>query len=51
VEKVPYMLVLGKNEVSTRQLSVRSRKAGDLGVMERSAFLSRIQTEISDRSL
>ena len=51
VEKVPYMLVLGKNEVSTRQLSVRSRKAGDLGVMDRPAFLSRIESEIQERSL
>ena len=51
VEKVPYMLVLGKNEVSTRQLSVRSRKAGDLGVMDRPVFLSRIESEIQERSL
>ncbi|HEY8967243.1 MAG TPA: threonine--tRNA ligase, partial [Candidatus Methylacidiphilales bacterium] len=51
VEKTPYMIVLGKNEVANRQLSVRSRKHGDLGVIDRSAFFSRIESEISERAL
>ncbi len=51
VEKTPYMVVLGKNEVANRQLSVRSRKHGDLGVIDRAAFFSRIESEISERAL
>jgi threonyl-tRNA synthetase len=51
VEKTPYMVVLGKNEVSNGQLSVRSRKSGDLGLMDRATFLSRIDTEIRARAL
>ncbi|SDU30101.1 threonyl-tRNA synthetase [Verrucomicrobium sp. GAS474] len=51
VEKTPYMVVLGKNEVANRQLSVRSRKHGDLGVIDRSAFFTRIESEISERAL
>ena len=59
VEKTPYMVVLGKNEVSNGQLSVRSRRrsdargdsGGDLGLMDRSTFLARIESEIRDRTL
>jgi threonyl-tRNA synthetase len=51
VEKTPYMVVLGKNEVANRQLSVRSRKHGDLGVIDRAAFHTRIESEISERAL
>jgi len=55
VEKTPYMVVLGKNEVSNGQLSVRSRKrgdvGGDLGLMDRATFLARIESEIRERSI
>ncbi|MDE1171365.1 MAG: threonine--tRNA ligase [Verrucomicrobium sp.] len=51
VEKVSNMVVLGKNEVSSGQLSVRSRKDGDLGLMDRSAFISRLEAEVRSRSL
>jgi threonyl-tRNA synthetase len=51
VEKVPYMLVLGKNEVAAQSVSVRSHRDGDLGVMERQTFTDRLTQEVSSRSL
>jgi threonyl-tRNA synthetase len=51
VEKVPYMLVVGGKEAESRQVSVRSRKAGDEGVHPLENFVERIKTEISERVL
>ena len=51
VEKVPYMLVVGGKEAESRQVSVRSRKAGDEGVHPLQTFVERIKTEISERVL
>ena len=51
VEKVPYMLVVGGKEAESRQVSVRSRKAGDEGVHRLQTFVERIKTEISERVL
>jgi threonyl-tRNA synthetase len=51
VEKVPYMLVVGGKESESRQVSVRSRKAGDEGALPLNEFVERIKTEISERVL
>ena len=51
VEKVPYMIVLGGKEAESRQVSVRSRKAGDEGLHAIDSFVARIKTEISERVL
>ena len=51
VDKVPYMLVVGGKEAESRQVSVRSRKAGDEGVHPLDNFVERIKTEISERVL
>ena len=51
VEKVPYMVVLGGKEAESRQVSVRSRKAGDEGLHAIDSFVERIKTEISERVL
>jgi threonyl-tRNA synthetase len=51
VEKVPYMLVVGGKEAESRQVSVRSRKAGDEGVLPLDHFVERIKKEISERVL
>lgn len=51
VEKVPYMLVVGGKEAKSRQVSVRSRKAGDEGVLPIETLVERIKTEISERVL
>lgn len=49
-EKIPYLLVLGDKEADQKQVSVESRDAGALGVMDLTAFTARIQKEITDRA-
>ena len=51
VEKVPYMLVVGGKEAESRQVSIRSRKAGDEGSLPLENFVERIKIEISERVL
>jgi threonyl-tRNA synthetase len=51
VAKVPYMLVVGGQEAESRQVSVRSRKAGDEGLLPLENFVERIKKEISERVL
>jgi len=51
VGKVPYMLVVGGKEAESRQVSVRSRKAGDEGLLPLDHFVERIKKEISERAL
>ncbi|USG64311.1 threonine--tRNA ligase [Brevibacillus ruminantium] len=48
VQKVPYMLVIGENEVAEGTLSVRKRGVGDEGAMTVDAFLDKINKEISE---
>ena len=45
LQKIPYMLVLGKREVEQGTVSVRSRVAGDLGVMPLAAFIAKMEAE------
>ena len=49
LEKIPYMLVVGDNEVDTNTVSVRSRKAGDLGQSSLEDFIEKILEEINKR--
>lgn len=51
VAKVPYMIVVGAKESESRQVSVRSRKAGDEGSLPLENFVERIKQEISERVL
>ncbi len=51
MQKVPYMLVVGAKEAESRQVSVRSRKSGDEGVLPADSFVERIKKEISERTL
>jgi len=47
--KVPYMLVIGEKEMSESQLSIRRQGKGDLGMMDKTAFISQIHQEIVER--
>ncbi|HAA88025.1 MAG TPA: threonine--tRNA ligase [Verrucomicrobiales bacterium] len=51
LEKVPYMLIIGANEVETNTISVRHRKRGDLGALCPEEFIPQFTEEISSRSL
>jgi len=45
VDRVPYILVVGKKEVAASTISVRSRDAGDLGPMTVDSFLEATKTD------
>jgi len=45
VQKIPYMLIVGKRDVEARVVSVRKRGEGDLGAMTLEAFLNRLVEE------
>jgi threonyl-tRNA synthetase len=46
LDKVPYMLVIGKNEQDSNTVSVRGREEGDLGTMLMDEFIRRIACQI-----
>ncbi len=47
--KVPYMLVIGEKEMAEGQLSIRRQGKGDLGMMDKTLFISQIHQEIVER--
>ena len=49
IMKVPYMLVIGEKEVAENKLSVRRQGKGDLGMLDKSAFLTQVVDEIAQR--
>ncbi len=51
MQKIPYMLILGDNEVQARTVSVRLRSEGDIGYMETADFLTRIKQEIAEKKM
>ncbi len=49
MSKVPYMLVIGGKEVEEGTVSVRARRAADMGAMTKDAFLEMILDEIKTK--
>jgi threonyl-tRNA synthetase len=49
LQKVPYMLVLGKKEVENNDVSVRAREEGDLGRMEIEDFIGKVIEEVKNK--
>ena len=49
LEKLPYMLVIGDNEMNDKTVAVRSRKEGDKGVLSVDAFLAELLQEIAEK--
>ena len=49
IKKVPYMLILGENESSNGNISVRSRDHGNLGASTLDDFISSIKKEIETK--
>jgi threonyl-tRNA synthetase len=49
LQKVPYMLILGDKEVESGNISVRSRKDGDLGSMSFDSFMERVLDEVNKK--
>ncbi len=50
MQRVPYMLVMGDNEVEEGTLSVRSRKDGDLGAKSVDQFIADALVEINTKA-
>jgi len=50
VQKIPYMLVLGEQEVQGQQISVRQKSKGDLGKMPVEQFISLVKQSIQDKN-
>lgn len=50
MEKVPFMLVVGDNEMQNGQVAVRDRKKGDIGAMSIDAFIDMIKEKIKLKS-
>jgi threonyl-tRNA synthetase len=44
-QRIPYILVMGDRDAQGNTVSVRERGAGDLGAMDRAAFLQRVRDE------
>ena len=51
LEKTPYMLIAGDNEVESKTVSVRSRRDGDLGSMTPAELIERLTDEIVSKKL
>lgn len=51
LQKIPYMLILGDQELETGQVAVRERKEGDIGVMSLAEFKEIIAAKRAARSL
>ena len=51
MQRVPYMLVMGDNEVADGTLSIRSRKEGDLGAKSVDDFIKDALVEINTKAL
>ena len=51
MEKIPYMLVVGKREKANRTVSVRKKGAGNLGQMALEELLKRLLEEVKTRKI
>ncbi|MCG8605531.1 threonine--tRNA ligase, partial [bacterium] len=51
VQKVPYMLIVGKEEMSQESVAVRKRREGDLGKMKLQDFMTRLKSAIDEKVL
>jgi threonyl-tRNA synthetase len=49
LQRVPYMLIVGRREMLDATLAVRTRGGDDLGAMSVDQFATKLQTEIGYR--
>ncbi|WP_368489948.1 threonine--tRNA ligase [Clostridium sp. BJN0013] len=49
MQKVPYMIILGDKEMKAKNISVRSRKEGDIGTMALEDFIVKLKEEIDKK--
>lgn len=46
LERIPYMVIIGDKEMQGGCVSVRSRKEGELGAIDKAAFIEKLEQEI-----
>ena len=51
LEKVPYMVLVGDKDIENNTISVRSRKAGDLGAFCVEEFKAKLKEEIENKTI
>ncbi len=51
LQKIPYMLILGKREAQGETVAVRQRRGGDLGQFDLDSFIGRVREEIEERKI
>jgi len=51
LEKIPYMVIVGRRELEKRNISVRHRKRGDIGSFELAQFVTLLKDEINKKSI
>jgi threonyl-tRNA synthetase len=51
MQKVPYMLVIGKREVEQNAVAVRLRSGEDLGAMQVPDFVDMVEAVVAAKSL
>jgi threonyl-tRNA synthetase len=49
LQKVPYLIVIGDREVETQTLAVRACRGDDLGTMDLTSFVDRLQRDVARR--
>lgn len=49
LKKIPYLLVVGENEMNSHTVSVRRQGQGDMGTMPVEDFITKIQTEVNSQ--
>ncbi|MBI3093149.1 MAG: threonine--tRNA ligase, partial [Candidatus Levybacteria bacterium] len=49
LQKVPYMGIIGDKEVTSKNISVRTREGKDLGILSLSQFLQKVKDEIDKK--
>jgi threonyl-tRNA synthetase len=49
MEKIPYMIIVGENEVENETMAVRDRAEGDLGEKDVDKFIEKIKEKIDSK--
>ena len=51
MKRIPYLLIVGDNELKNNELSIRTRTGQDLGVMKVDKFIKMVETLVEDKSV
>jgi len=51
IKKIPYIVVVGDKEMSSKKIRVRQRQKGDIGEMNLKNFIEKIKTEVEAKKI